>query len=165
MRSASNCLYPVMPILPLDGFTARFGLVTVFVQQFLQKFTAPLDDAQNEIVAVGVSRRQMPSVHKAMDVAFGVAPCFEQCIMGCAFVDVFSDELPPLHLTPTDRVVRKFWCVDQGVEIGMRIRCVQSELSQQLRLCRRLSCAHLIACCCLAYWQACPLFITVRQSG
>lgn len=77
----------------------------------------------------------MPSVYKTVDVAFGLAPCFEQCIDGCALVDVFSDELPPLFLPVTNRVVGKFRCVDQGIEIGMCVWCVQSEFSQQLRPC------------------------------
>jgi hypothetical protein len=59
----------------------------------------------------------MPCVHQAIDVAFGFAPGFEQCLSGCAFEDVISDELPALHLTPTNWVVRKFWCIDQCVEI------------------------------------------------
>lgn len=95
------------------------GSVSVVVQQSLQKLTSPLNDAQNEIVAVGVSRRQMSRVHKAMDVAFGSASCFEQRLIGYAFVDVFSDELPPLFLPMANGVIGKFRCVDQGVEIGM----------------------------------------------
>lgn len=86
-----------------------------------------------------------------MNVAFGSASCFKQRLFRCAFDDVFSDELPPLFLVVPNRVVGKFRCIDEGVEIGMCVRCVQSELSQQIRLCRRLSCAHLIACCWLAY--------------
>ncbi|NNB38680.1 hypothetical protein HBN86_07340 [Pseudomonas fragi] len=74
----------------------------------MQKLTPALDDAQNEIVAVGVSRRQMPRVYKTVNVAFGFASCFEQYIDGCAFVDVFSDELPPLFLAVTQRLVGKF---------------------------------------------------------
>jgi hypothetical protein len=35
----------------------------------------------------------------------------------------------------TNRVVGKFRGIDQSVEIGMCVRCVQSEVSQQLRLC------------------------------
>lgn len=120
-----------MLIFPADGFTARLGSVTVLVQQFLQKLTPPLDNAQNEIVAVGVSRRQMPSVHKTMDVAFGFAPCLQQRLMGCAFVDVFSEELPPLQLTPSNRVVRKFWCADQCVEIAGYAGCAQDGFSEQ----------------------------------
>ena len=116
-------------------FGINLGSVAVLVQQFLQKLTPALDDAQNEIVAVGVSRRQMPSVYKTVDVALGFAPCSEQRIDGSAFVDVFSDELPPLFLPVTKRVVGKFRCVDQGIEIGMCVWCVQSEFSQQLRLC------------------------------
>lgn len=151
MRSASICLYPEMLILPSDGFPAHLGSVTVLVQQPLQEFTPSLHNAQDKIVAVGISRRQMPRVHKTMNVAFGSASCFKQRLFGCAFDDVFSDELPPLFLPVPNWVVGKFRCVDQGVEIGMRIRCVQSGVSQQLRLCRRLPCAHLIACCWLAY--------------
>lgn len=142
MRSASICLYPVMPILPSDGYTARLGLVTVFVQQLLQKFPPPVHDAQDKIVAVGISRRQMPRVHKTMNVALGSASCFKQRLFGCAFQDVFSNELPPLFLAMPNGAVGKFRGIDQSVEIGMRGRCFQSGLSQQLRLCRRLSCAH-----------------------
>lgn len=153
MWSASNCLCPVIPILPLDGLTARLGSVTVLVQQLLQKLTPPLHDAQDKIVAVGISRRQMPRVDKTMNVAFGSASCFKQRLFGCAFQDVFSDELPPLFLPVPNGVVGKFRCVDQSVEIGMRIWCVQNGLSLQLRLCWRLSCAHLIACCWWGYCQ------------
>lgn len=120
--------------MPEAGFNTERVSVAALVQQFLQKLAPPLDDAQNEIVAVGISCRQMPRVYKTVDVAFGFAPCFEQSIDGCAFVDVFSDELPPLFLPVTKRVVGKFRCVDQGIEIGMCVWCVQSEFSQQLRL-------------------------------
>lgn len=150
VRSAANCLYAAMYILPSDGFTARLDSVTVLVQQPLQKLTPPLHDTQGKIVAVGISRRQVSRVHKTMNVAFGSASCFKQRLFGCAFEDVFSDELPPLFLPAPNGIVGKFRCVDQCVEISMRIRCVQSGLSQQLRLCRRLSCAHLIAWC---WWR------------
>lgn len=115
-----------MLILPSDGFTARLGSVTVLVQQLLQKLTPPLHDAQDKIVAVGISRRQMSRVHKTMDVAFGSASCFKQSLFGCAFDDVFSDELPPLFLPVPNGIVGKFRCIDEGVEIGMCVRCVQS---------------------------------------
>lgn len=151
MRSAANCPYAAMYILPSDGFTARLGSVTVLVQQLVQKLTPPLHDAQDKIVAIGIFRRQVSRVHKTMNVAFSSTSCFKQRLFGCAFQDVFSDELPPLFLPVPNGVVGEFRCVDQGVEIGMRGRCVQSGLSQRLRLCRRLSCAHLIACCWLAY--------------
>lgn len=134
-----------MLIFSVGWNTVRLGSITVLVQQPLQKLTPPLHDAQDKIVAVGISRRQMPRVHKTMNVAFGSASCFKQRLFGCAFDDVFSDELPPLFLPVPNGVVGEFRCVDQGVEIGMRGRCVQSGLSQRLRLCRRLSCAHLIA--------------------
>lgn len=52
-----------------------------------------------------------------MNVAFSSASSFEQRLCGSVFVDVFRDELPPLHLTLTNRVVREFWCIDQCVEI------------------------------------------------
>lgn len=150
MRSAFSGICPVT-LVPSGGVTARLGSVTELDQHFLQKLTPPLDNVQNEVVAVSVSRRQMPRIHQAIDVAFGSPPCFEQCFTGCAFVDVFSNELPSLFLAVPNRVVGKFRCVDQGVEIGMCVRCVQSGLSQQLRLCRRLSCAHYIACCWLVF--------------
>ena len=66
-----------------------------------------------------------------MDVAFSSASSFEQRLCGSAFVDVFSDELPPLHLTPTNRVVRKFWCIDQCVEIVGYGGCAQDGFSEQ----------------------------------
>lgn len=47
VRSASNCRYPMKLIFPSDGFIARLGLIAKVVQQFLQKLTPPLDDAQN----------------------------------------------------------------------------------------------------------------------
>lgn len=149
MRSASNCLYSVMLIFAIGWNTARLGSITVFVQQPLQKLTPSLDDAQDKIVAIGISRRQVSRVHKTMNVAFGSASCFKQRLFGCAFDDVFSDELPPLFLPVPNGIVGKFRCIDEGVEIGMCVRCVQKGLSQQLRLCRRLSCAHLMACCWL----------------
>ena len=130
MRSASNCLYPAKLIFPSEGFSAHLS-VTVLVQQLLQKLSPPLDDAQNKIVALGVSRRQMPSVHKAMDVALSLTSCFKQCIDGRAFVDVFSEQLPPLHLTASNWVVRKFWCTDQCVEIVGYASCVQCGFSEQ----------------------------------
>ena len=131
MRSASNCRYPVEPIFPSDEFIARLGLITKLVQQFLQKLTPALDNAQNEVVTVGISRRQMPSVHKAMDVAFSSASSFEQRLCGSASVNVFCDELPPLHLMPTNWVVRKFWCIDQCIEIVVYGGCAQGGFSEQ----------------------------------
>ena len=68
--------------------------------------------------ALGVSRRQMPSVHKTVDIAFGFAPSFEQCLFRCAFVDVSSDELPPLFLTVPYGVIGKFRSIDQIVKIA-----------------------------------------------
>lgn len=130
MRSAFSGICPVTLVLS-GGVTARLGSVTVLVQQLLQKLTPPLDDTQNEIVALGVSRRQMPSIHKAVDIAFGSAPSFEQRLFGCAFKDVFSDELPPLHLTPTNRVIRKFWCIDQCIEIVRYGGSAQGGFSEQ----------------------------------
>ena len=118
-------------IFPSDGFIARLGLIAKLVQQFLQKLTPALDNAQNEVVTVGISRRQMPSVHKAMDVPFSSASSLEQRLCGCAFVDVFRDELPLLHLTPTNRVVRKFWCIDQCIEIVGYGGCAQGGFSEQ----------------------------------
>ena len=118
-------------IFPSDGFIARLGLIAKVVQQFLQKITPPLDNAQNEVVTVGIFRRQLPSVHKAIDVAFSSASSFEQRLCGSAFVDVFRDELPPLHLMPTNRVVRKFWCIDQSVEIVGYDGCAQAGFTEQ----------------------------------
>ena len=66
-----------------------------------------------------------------MDVAFSSASSFEQRLRGSAFVDVFRDELPPLHLTPTNRIVRKFWCIDQCVEIVGYGGCAQGGFSEQ----------------------------------
>ena len=96
MRSAPNCRYPVKLIFPSDGFIARLGLIAKLVQQFLQKLTPPLDNPQDQVITVGISRRQMPSVHQARDITFSPATCFQQRLFGGAFVDVFSDELPPL---------------------------------------------------------------------
>ena len=42
-----------------------------------------------------------------MDVALSFAPGFEQGFDGSAFVDVFSDELPPLFLDGAQRDRRK----------------------------------------------------------
>ena len=66
-----------------------------------------------------------------MDVAFSSASSLEQRLCGSAFVDVFRDELPPLHLTPTNRVVRKFWGVDQCIEIVVYGGCAQVGFSEQ----------------------------------
>lgn len=66
-----------------------------------------------------------------MNVAFSSASSLEQRLCGCAFVDVFRDELPLLHLTPTNRVVRIFWCIDQCVEIVGCGGCAQGVLSEQ----------------------------------
>lgn len=151
-------------------FAARLGSITVLVQQPLQKLTPSLHDAQDKIVAIGVSRRQVSRVHKTMNVAFGSASCSKQRLFDCAFEDVFSDELPPLFLVVPNGVVRKFRCIDEGVEIGMCVRCVQSELSQQIRLCRRLSCAHLTACCLLlagfcSRWREGAISVMVHVFG
>lgn len=69
-----------------------------------------------------------------MDVAFSFSPRLQQGFDGSAFVNVSSDELPPLFLAVSNGVIGKFRCVDQGVEIGACARCVQSGFSQQLRL-------------------------------
>ncbi|MBI6947595.1 hypothetical protein HX788_21735 [Pseudomonas edaphica] len=123
--SASHNLCPVMLTLLRGECTARLGSVTVLAQQLLKKIAPPLDDAQNELVAVSVSRGQMPGVHKAMNVAFG----FKQRLFGCAFVDAFSVELPSLSFD-ADRVVRKFWCVDHRVEIVGFAGCAQGGFSE-----------------------------------
>jgi hypothetical protein len=105
------------------------GSIAELVQQFLQKIAPPLNDAENQIIPVGVSRRQMPSVHKAVNVALSFAPGFEQCLDGGAFVYVASDQLPPLLLKVPDRVVRKLWCADQYVEIVRYAGCAQDGFS------------------------------------
>jgi hypothetical protein len=122
-----------MDIFVVGRFTARLGSVTGVAQQVLQEIATLLNDAQNEIVAVSVSRGQMPGIHKTVDVAFGSASCFEQCIDGRAFVDVFSDELPPLPLTPTNWVVRKFWCIDQLTGLSVALSLLPYSLKGQLR--------------------------------
>lgn len=101
-----------MYIFAVGQFTARLGSVTVLAQQFPQEIAPPLNDAQNEIVAVSVSRGQMPGIHKAMNITFGSATCFEQSFMGCAFVDVSGDELPAFFLLVPNGVIGKFGCVD-----------------------------------------------------
>lgn len=78
----------------------------------------------------------MPGIYKTMDVAFRFASRFEQCLYRGALVNVFSQQSPPFLLVLPDWVVRKLWSVDQGVEIGTCVRCVQSGLSEQLCLCR-----------------------------
>lgn len=62
-----------------------------------------------------------------MDVAFRFASRFEQCIHGGALVNVFSQQSPPFLLVQPDRVIRKFWCVDQGDEIGTCIGVVKAD--------------------------------------
>ncbi|MNR28974.1 hypothetical protein D3C85_1463270 [compost metagenome] len=69
--------------------------------------------------------------NQAMDVALSFAPGFEQRFDGSAFVDVASDELPPLLLPAPSRVIRKFGCVDQCIEIVRYVGCAQDRVSQQ----------------------------------
>jgi hypothetical protein len=66
-----------------------------------------------------------------MDIAFRFASCFEQCLYRGALVNVFSQQSPPFLLVLSDWVVRKLWGVDQSVEIGTCVRCVQSGFSEQ----------------------------------
>lgn len=61
-----------------------------------------------------------------MDVSLSFAPGFEQGFDGSTFVDVASDELPPLLLAVPDRIVRKLWGADQYVEIVRYAGCAQS---------------------------------------
>lgn len=64
-----------------------------------------------------------------MDIAFRFASRFEQCLYCGALVNIFSQQSPPFLLVLPDWVVRKLWGVDQGVEIGTSVRCVQSGFS------------------------------------
>lgn len=95
----------------------------------MQKLPPPLHDAQDQIVSVDVSRRQMPGIHQAMDVAFSFAPCLEQRLNGGAFVNVAGDQVPPFLLAAPNRIVRKLWCVDQCIEIVRYAGCSQDGFS------------------------------------
>lgn len=95
----------------------------------MQKLPPPLHDAQDQIVSVGVSRRQMPGIHQAMDVALSFASGFEQGFERRAFINVTSDVLPPLLLPAPSRVIRKLWCVDQCIEIVRYAGCSQDGFS------------------------------------
>lgn len=79
--------------------------VAKLTQQFLQKLAPSLHDAHDQIVPVGVSRRQVPCVHQAMDVALSFSPGLQQVFDGSAFVDVAGDKLPTLLLAVPDRIV------------------------------------------------------------
>lgn len=94
-----------------------FASVTVFVQQFAQEFTPPLSRAQNQAIALGIIRREVPGIYKTMDVAFCFASRFDQCPECGALENLLSQQSPSFRLVLPNGVVRKFWCVVQCVEI------------------------------------------------
>jgi len=73
----------------------------------------------------------VPGIYKTMDVAFRFASRFEKCLYCGALVNVFSQQSPPFLLVLPDWIVRKFWCVDQGVEISSCVGWVHSGFSEQ----------------------------------